>query len=109
MGVKLYAERRYSAKDMFNTTDDDLMRCNTENAIKVIGFQTDKDSEKCTHVKLLNTKSTSAKVKSFILSTFGTYMVKNAGSAWQKQIQHLVQRKQLAPRVIKQELVLILR
>ena len=109
MGVKVYSERRYSAEEKVNTTNEDLMRCNTQNAIKAVGFQFDKDSDACKNKKLFSTRLASSKVRNVIVSAYGTYAVKNGISDWQKQIRVLALKKKLSPRVLKRELVLILR
>ena len=47
MGVKIYAERRYSANEKKEINDEDFKRCNTETAIKVVKFQLDPDTDQC--------------------------------------------------------------
>ena len=110
MGVKLYSERRYSSKEKGNNTDDDLMRCNTLVATKVIGIQGGNDEDQCKDQSLVLERSSNTVVKNHIISTYGTFGKKAAKiSEWSKQIQELEDSGNLYPRVLKRELLLIVR
>ena len=109
MGVKLYAERRYSAKEKENINDEHLKRCNTENAIKAVGFQMDENSDNCKVKKLLDRRGFSSKIRNLIVSTYGTFVIRNGPSNWHNQMALLMRKRKLVPRVLKRELVLILR
>ena len=118
MGVKVHAERRYSVKEKTDINDADLKRCNTENAIKVVKFQMDPDSEKCKKRAELRQRASSSNIRRTVITTFGTFMSKNTpvpidseknDSRWSKLITSLMSMKKYTPRVLKRELVLILR
>ena len=110
MGVKVYSERRYSSKEKGNNTDEDLMRCNTLVATKVIGIQGGKDEDQCKDNELMLERSSNTKIKSHIISTYGSYGKKATDiSGWSKQIQELDDSGILYPRVLKRELLLIIR
>ena len=110
MGVKVYSERRYSSKEKGNNTDDDLMRCNTLVATKVIGIQGGNDEDQCKDKELTMERSSNTDIKSHIISTYGSYGKKATDIAgWSKQIQELEDSGILYPRVLKRELLLIIR
>ena len=118
MGVKVYAERRYSKKEKKDINDADLKRCNTENAIKVVQFQMDQDTDGCKQRAELSQRASSSNIKRTVISTYGTFISKDvemsSGSkgddeSWSKLISSLMSMKKYTPRVLKRELVLILR
>ena len=109
MGVKLYAERRYSMDEKQHVTDDDLKRCNTEKGIKAVGFQMDPSSEGCRISELLDTRRSSSKIRNTIISTYGTFVIRKGPSNWNDHMTFLMKNKKLVPRVLKRDLVLILR
>ena len=118
MGVKVHAERRYSVKEKTGINDADLKRCNTENAIKVVKFQMDPDSEKCKQRAELGQRESSSNIRRTVITTYGTFMSKDTplptgpekdDSSWSKLITALMSMKKYTPRVLKRDLVLILR
>ena len=117
MGVKIYAERRYSASEKKEINDADLKRCNTENAIKVVKFQLDPDTDQCKAKARINERISSPKISRIIVSTYGSFLTKNVpdnerkehGLDWSEFLKSLMRMKKFTPRVIKRELVLILR
>ena len=118
MGVKVHAERRYSKKEREDIDDADLKRCNTENAIKVVKFQMDVDSKGCKQQAILSQRASSSNIRRTVITTFGTFMSKDIekssaiegeDSSWSKLISSLMSMKKYTPRVLKRELVLILR
>ena len=110
MGVKLFSERRYTADEKGDNNDDELKRCNTIMAVKILGFQSDPNQDKCKDAALKFRRTSTSKVKSFILSSYGSYVgnTPNIGE-WSRQIQELKNGGHLYPRAIKRELVLIIR
>ena len=110
MGVKLYSERRYSSKEKGNNTDEDLKRCNTLVATKVIGIQGGNDKDQCKDKALTMERSSNTDIKNHIISTYGTYAKKATKiSEWSKHILELEDSGNLFPRVLKRELLLIIR
>ena len=117
MGVKIYAERRYSANEKKEINDEDLKRCNTETAIKVVKFQLDPDTDQCGVRDRINEERSSSKIRRIIVSTYGSFLTKNVpsndaigpGLDWREFLKSLMKMKKFTPRVIKRELVLILR
>ena len=118
MGVKVYAERRYSKKEKKDINDADLKRCNTENAIKVVQFQMDQDTDGCKQRAELSQRASSSNIKRTVISTYGTFISKDVeissgfkddDESWSKLISSLMSMKKYTPRVLKRELVLILR
>ena len=110
MGVKLYSERRYSSNEKGQNTDDDLMKCNTLMATKLIGLQGRTDKDQCKDKSLLQEHSSNTNIQTHIMTSYGSYGTKAMNiSEWSKQIQDLEDSGNLYPRPIKREFVLIIR
>ena len=122
MGVKIYAERRYSEDEKRDIKDADLMRCATENAIKVVKFQVDPDSDTCKVQSTLNERISTSNISRQVVSTLGTFITKSDGKGrniytldpdkgdyWSKLIASMIAKNKFVPRVLKREMLFILR
>ena len=110
MGVKLFSERRYSAKEKGSNKDDDLMRCNTLMAVKMMGIQRDPNKDQCKDQSLHFRRNSNTKLESLVVSSYGSYSSNSLNiSEWSKQIQDLDKEGNLYPRALKRELGLIIR
>ena len=110
MGVKLYSERRYSSNEKGKNTDDDLMKCNTLMATKLIGLQGQRNKDQCKDKSLLQEHSSNNNIQTHIMTSYGSYGTKAMNiSEWSMQIQDLEDSGNLYPRALKRELVLIIR
>ena len=106
----MYSERRYSATEKGNNSDNGLMGCNTLMATKLIGLQSGKDTDRCRDQNLLSLQSSNNKVKRHIMTTYGTYGTKPGNvSDWSKQMKDLEDAGALYPRALKRQMVLIIR
>ena len=122
MGVKIYAERRYSKDEKRDIKDADLMRCATEKAIKVVKFQVDPDSDTCKVQNTINERVSTSNLSRQVVSTLGTFITKNDGKGrniytldpdkgdyWTKLIASMIAKNKFVPRVLKREMLFILR
>ena len=115
MGVKILATKLYSVNEKRDISDEDLKRCNTENAIKVVRFQVDPDTEKCKSKAVLYQKRAMFNTKRTIVSTHGTFIANKVpdddfeASSWEKLVAYLMKKRKLVPRVLQRELIFIFR
>ena len=122
MGVKIYAERRYSEDEKRDIKDADLMRCATENAIKIVKFQVDPDSDTCKVQNIISERISTSNGSQRVVSTLGTFITKNDGKGkniyaldrdkgdyWTKLIASMIAKNKFVPRVLKREMLFILR
>ena len=122
MGVKIYAERRYSEDEKRDIKDADLMRCATENAIKVVKFQVDPNSDTCKVQNIIDERTSTSNISRQVVSTLGTFITKKDGKGrnlytldpdkgyyWTKQIASMIAKNKFVPRVLKREMLFILR
>ena len=122
MGVKIYAERRYSEDEKRDIKDADLMRCATENAIKVVKFQVDPNSDTCKVQNIIDERTSTSNISRQVVSTLGTFITKKDGKGrnlytldpdkgdyWKKQIASMIAKNKFVPRVLKREMLFILR
>ena len=122
MGVKIYAERRYSEDEKRDIKDADLMRCATENAIKVVKFQVDPNSDTCKVQNIIDERTSTSNISRQVVSTLGTFITKKDGKGrnlytldpdkgdyWTKLIASMIAKNKFVPRVLKREMLFILR
>ena len=122
MGVKIYAERRYSKDEKRDIKDADLMRCATENAIKVVKFQVDPNSDTCKVQNIIDERTSTSNISRQVVSTLGTFLTKKDGKGrnlytldpdkgdyWTKLIASMIAKNKFVPRVLKREMLFILR
>ena len=122
MGVKIYAERRYSEDEKRDIKDADLMRCATENAIKVVKFQVDPNSDTCKVQNIIDERTSTSNISRQVVSTLGTFITKKDGKGrnlytldpdkgdyWTKLIASMMAKNKFVPRVLKREMLFILR
>ena len=122
MGVKIYAERRYSEDEKRDIKDADLMRCATENAIKVVKFQVDPNSDTCKFQNIIDERTSTSNISRQVVSTLGTFITKSDGKGrniytldpdkgdyWTKLIASMIAKNKFVPRVLKREMLFILR
>ena len=122
MGVKIYAERRYSEDEKRDIKDADLMRCATENAIKVVKFQVDPNSDTCKFQNIIDERTSTSNISRQVVSTLGTFITKKDGKGrnlytldpdkgdyWTKLIASMIAKNKFVPRVLKREMLFILR
>ena len=78
----------------------------------------DVDSKGCKQQARLSQRASSSNIRRTVITTFGTFMSKDIekssgiegeDSSWSKLISSLMSMKKYTPRVLKRELVLILR
>lgn len=103
LGVRLYAERRYSSSEKSLANDQDLNECNTATAIKLVGMQVEPDVEQCKVPQLLGQNFSSEYLQRYVVTTFGSYSFNNSAQ-WNRQISTMHKNGILFPVPIKRKL-----
>ena len=98
MGVKLYAERRYSAEESESHDDKTLMRCNSVNGQRFMAVNLNEDLAICEDNSLLSQGSNVDGLQNVVVSSYGTFASNSDVDDWADHVVEMQDRGRLIPR-----------
>ena len=103
LGVKMYAEFRFSYNETKQFTDNHLQKCATEGALKLLGIPNETDGHQCINPKLLSNSLASDFLPRFSVNTLGSF-ARLQTSQWSRRIRQMALENTLIPVPLKRRL-----
>ena len=103
LGVKMYAEFRYSHNETLEFSDNQLKKCASEGALKLLGIPSEIDSNHCINPDLLANELASDVLPRFSVTTLGSFALTQA-SQWGRKIRLMASENTLIPVPLKRKL-----